>query len=218
MFIISDVRVLVGTGSSDQNYGYSEIYHVKNQSVTIGPRMPFGPLHGASSTPFGDTFLVAGGSKPLEGDAESTGKVISSKLTASMEILIQIFFTDILYFDPDTEQFQVVEQKMSIGRSNHLIFALEEFPTAVCSPFTTPEYPDTTSPGLQTTTTKSTTSFTTTTSSGTDLPPQCFVAGECEGDLIGIFAGTVGADECLAACINTTGCVWFTEYEVRLMN
>ena len=89
MFIISDVRVLVGTGSSDQNYGYSEIYHVKNQSVTMGPLMPFGPLHGASSTPFGDTFLVAGGSKPLEGDAESTGKVISSKSTASMEILIQ---------------------------------------------------------------------------------------------------------------------------------
>ena len=227
---------MVGTGSSDQNYGYSEIYHVKNQSVTIGPRMPFGPLHGASSTPFGDTFLVAGGSKPLEGDAESTGKVISSKLTAR-EILIQIFFTDILYFDPDTEQFQVVEQKMSIGRSNHLIFALEEFPSAVCSPFTTPGYPDTTSPDLQTTTgypdttstdlqtttttttvSASTTSFATTTSSGSDLPPQCFVAGECEGDLIGIFAGTVGADECLAACRNTTGCVWFTEYEVRLMN
>ena len=32
-----------------------------------------------------------------------------------------------------TEQFQVMEQKMSIGRSNHLIFALEEFPTGVCS-------------------------------------------------------------------------------------
>ena len=40
---------------------------------------------------------------------------------------------DILYFDPITEQFQVMEQKMSIGRSNHLIFALEEFPTGVCS-------------------------------------------------------------------------------------
>ena len=40
---------------------------------------------------------------------------------------------DILYFDPITEQFQVMEQTMSIGRSNHLIFALEEFPTGVCS-------------------------------------------------------------------------------------
>ena len=26
-----------------------------------------------------------------------------------------------------------MEQKMSIGRSNHLIFALDEFPSAVCS-------------------------------------------------------------------------------------
>ena len=43
------------------------------------------------------------------------------------------FLSDILYFDPVTEQFQVMEQKMSIGRSNHLIFALEEFPTGVCS-------------------------------------------------------------------------------------
>ena len=81
---------MVGTGLNDKEYGYSEIYHVKNQSVTIGPQMPFGPLHGASSTPFGDTFLVSGGSKPLEGGAESTGKVISPKLTAR-EILIQIF-------------------------------------------------------------------------------------------------------------------------------
>ena len=56
-----------------------------------------------------------------------------------------------------------------------------------------------------------------TTGSATDLPPQCFVAGECEGDLIGIFAGTVGVDDCLVACSNTSGCVWFTEYEVRLL-
>ena len=121
---------------------------------------------------------------------------------------IQLHFTDILYFDPITEQFQVMEQKMSIGRSNHLIFALGEFPTGVCSQLNTPE--------PQTPT--SATSFTTassTTSSATALPPQCFVAGECEGDLIGIFAGTVGVDDCLAACRNTSGCVWFTEYEVE---
>ena len=31
------------------------------------------------------------------------------------------------------ERFQAVEQKMSIGRSNHLIFALEDFPSGVCS-------------------------------------------------------------------------------------
>ena len=68
-----------------------------------------------------------------------------------------------------------------------------------CDNVATPTLPDTT----------------TTTSSGTDLPPQCFVTGECEGDLIGFLANTVGADECLAACRNTTGCVWFTEYEVR---
>ena len=63
----------MGTGRRDQLDGYTEIYHVKNQSITMGPQMPFGPLHGASSTPFGNTFLVAGGSKPLEGDEESTG-------------------------------------------------------------------------------------------------------------------------------------------------
>ena len=45
----------------------------------------------------------------------------------------QQLLADILYFDPITEQFQVMEQTMSIGRSNHLIFALEEFPTGVCS-------------------------------------------------------------------------------------
>ena len=38
--------------------------------------MPFGPLHGAYSYPFGDTFVVAGGSKPREGDAESTGMTL----------------------------------------------------------------------------------------------------------------------------------------------
>merc|ERR1712038_1802127 len=74
--------------------------------------MPFGPLHGAYAYPFGDTFVVAGGSQPLEGGAEST---------------------DIPYFDPITEQFQVMEQQMAIGRSNHLIFALDEFPSGVCS-------------------------------------------------------------------------------------
>ena len=68
-----ETRVLVGTGFDDNAYGYTEIYHLKNKSVTIGPLMPFGPLHGASSTPFGDTFIVTGGSKPREGDAESTG-------------------------------------------------------------------------------------------------------------------------------------------------
>ena len=45
--------------------------------MTLGPQMPFGPLHGAYSYPFGDTFVVTGGSKPLEGDAESTGKTKS---------------------------------------------------------------------------------------------------------------------------------------------
>ena len=60
---------------SDRYYGYTEIYHLKNESVTMGPKMPFGPLHGAHSYPFGDTFVVSGGSKPLEADAESTGKM-----------------------------------------------------------------------------------------------------------------------------------------------
>ena len=45
--------------------------------MTLGPQMPFGPLHGAYSYPFGDTFVVTGSSKPLEGDAESTGKTKS---------------------------------------------------------------------------------------------------------------------------------------------
>ena len=58
---------------SDSTWGYTEIYHLKNKSTTVGPTMPFGPLHGAYSYPFGDTFLVAGGSKPLESDAFSTG-------------------------------------------------------------------------------------------------------------------------------------------------
>ena len=58
---------------SDNNYGYTEIYHLKNQSVTVGPLMPFGPLHAAYAYPFGETFVVAGGSKPKEGGAESTG-------------------------------------------------------------------------------------------------------------------------------------------------
>ena len=60
---------------NDYNFGYTEIYHLKNQSVTTGPLLPFGPLHGAHSYPFGDTFVVTGGSKPLEADAESTGKL-----------------------------------------------------------------------------------------------------------------------------------------------
>ena len=60
---------------SDYNYGYTEIYHVKNKSVTVGPQMPFGPLHAAYAYPFGETFVVAGGSKPKEGDAESTGTI-----------------------------------------------------------------------------------------------------------------------------------------------
>jgi len=107
-----ETHVLVGTGANDAAYGYTEIYHVKDQSITNGPQMPFGPLHGAYAYPFGDTFVVAGGSKPLEEGAEST---------------------DILYFDPITEQFQVMEQKMAIGRSNHLMFALEEFPSGICS-------------------------------------------------------------------------------------
>ena len=58
---------------------------------------------------------------------------------------------DILYFDPITEQFQVVEQVMILGRSNHLTFALDDFPTGVCSPPTTPVYPETTSKEPQTT-------------------------------------------------------------------
>ena len=76
MLVPSETRVLVGTGANDHNYGYTEIYHLKNKSTTIGPQMPFGPLHGAYSYPFGDTFVVAGGSKPLEGDAESTGMTL----------------------------------------------------------------------------------------------------------------------------------------------
>ena len=213
---LSDTRVLVGTGMNDRVYGYTEIYHVQNQSATVGPLMPFGPLHGASSTPFGDSFLVTGGSKPALGGEESTGKLseLSKKPSDSKSFST---FSDILYFDPITEQFQVVDQIMSIGRSNHLSFALEEFPTAVCSPSTTPDYPETTTPVFDTTTPVSDTTTTATTSSATGLPPQCFVAGECEGDLIGIFAGTVGADDCLAACRNTSGCVWFTEYEVELL-
>ena len=73
MLTLSETRVLVGTGMRDMKYGYTEIYHLKNQSVTVGPLMPFGPLHAAYAYPFGDTFVVAGGSKPKEGDAESTG-------------------------------------------------------------------------------------------------------------------------------------------------
>ena len=64
----------MGTGTSDVAFGYTEIYHLNNQSVTDGPQMPFGPLHGAYTYPFGDSFVVAGGSKPLEEGAESTGK------------------------------------------------------------------------------------------------------------------------------------------------
>ena len=76
-FFPAETRVLLGSGMSDYAFGYTEIYHLKNQSVTLGPQMPFGPLHGAYSYPFGDTFVVTGGSKPLEGDAESTGKTKS---------------------------------------------------------------------------------------------------------------------------------------------
>ena len=76
MLVSSETRVLVGTGMNDHNYGYTEIYHLKNKSTTVGPLMPFGPLHGAYSYPFGDTFVVAGGSKPREGDAESTGMTL----------------------------------------------------------------------------------------------------------------------------------------------
>ena len=65
----------MGTGKQDTMFGYTEIYHVKNQSTTTGPLMPFGPLDGASSTPFGDSFLVTGGSKLIEGDIDSTGKL-----------------------------------------------------------------------------------------------------------------------------------------------
>ena len=64
----------------------------------------------------------------------------------------------------------------------------------------------------------SATSFTSTdsTTSEAELLPQCFVSGECQGDLIGIFADIAGADDCLVACKNTSGCVWFTEFEVIL--
>ena len=72
-FLSLETRVLVGTGMNDRMYGFTEIYDVKTKSVTMGPKMPFGPLHGAYAYPFGDTFVVAGGSKPLQGDAESTG-------------------------------------------------------------------------------------------------------------------------------------------------
>ena len=74
-FVSLEIRVLVGTGVNDDVYGFTEIFHLKNQSVTFGPQLPFGPLHGAYAYPFGDSFVVAGGSKPLEGGAESTGKV-----------------------------------------------------------------------------------------------------------------------------------------------
>ena len=69
-----ETRVLVGTGANDRMYGYTEIYDVKTKTVTVGPKMPFGPLHGAYAYPFGDTFVVTGGSKPLQGDAESRGR------------------------------------------------------------------------------------------------------------------------------------------------
>jgi len=69
-------------------------------------------------------------------------------------------------------------------------------------------------PSCSTTTTTATSADSTT--SETELLPQCFVAGECEGDLIGIFADIAGADDCLVACKNTSGCVWFTEFEVIL--
>ena len=76
--------MLVGTGANDAAYGYTEIYHVKDQSITNGPQMPFGPLHGAYAYPFGDTFVVAGGSKPLEGGAESTGNKFVFKLICGL--------------------------------------------------------------------------------------------------------------------------------------
>ena len=78
-FVSLEIRVLVGTGVNDAVYGFTEIFHLKNQSVTFGPQLPFGPLHGAYAYPFGDSFVVAGGSKPLEGGAESTGEVFHSQ-------------------------------------------------------------------------------------------------------------------------------------------
>ena len=89
-------------------------------------------------------------------------------------------------------------------RSHHVIFALETVSEAICK----------TTTSTTTTTTTAPTNTTTGSTNSTALPPQCFVAGECEGELIGILAGTAGVDDCLAACKNTSGCVWFTEYEV----
>ena len=60
----------------------------------------------------------------------SQNLLLSENIKNSMS---NLDIADILYFDPITEQFQVMEQTMSIGRSNHLIFALEDFPTGVCS-------------------------------------------------------------------------------------
>merc|ERR1712039_607469 len=100
--------------------------------------------------------------KPLEGDAEST---------------------DILYFDPVTEQFQAMEQKMSIGRSNHLIFALDEFPSAVCSVKAGTGAPVTDPPaGTGDTTTKAPTTTAPTTTGGNNGGEATTSSGDSTGD------------------------------------
>ena len=69
-----EIRVLVGSGKQDTSLaGRTEIFHIKSQSITMGPYMPDGPLDAASSTPFGDSFIVTGGTKPNQFDVESTG-------------------------------------------------------------------------------------------------------------------------------------------------
>ena len=41
---------------------------------------------------------------------------------------------------------------------------------------------------------------------------QCFVPGECVGQLLGAISVGGGAEGCLSACQATSECTWFTSY------
>ena len=49
------------------------------------------------------------------------------------------------------------------------------------------------------------------------LGQECFVKGECHGQLVGI-APSDGENDCLATCKNTTDCYWFTWDPVGVCN
>ena len=96
-----------------------------------------------------------------------------------------------------------MEQKMSIGRSNHLIFALDEFPSAVCSVKAGTGAPVTDPPaGTGDTTTKapSTTASTTkapTTTGGNNGGESTTTSGDGTGDS---GAGSIVGSFVLIAC------------------